>query len=110
MPILGGYTSTSYMNILHNQAMICIIKVSYWGAFPNSARLFCIYIIVALHIFPNFDFFSRPYVKGADCSAPLCKTFEAHRRYRMLARRARDCLDNSHISSSRERRSSMSAA
>ena len=42
--------------------MICIIKVSYWGAFPNSARLFCIYIIVALHIFPNFDFFSRPYI------------------------------------------------
>ena len=61
MPILGGYTSTSCMNILHSQAMICIIKVSYWGAFPNSARLFCIYIIVALHIFPNFDFFSRPY-------------------------------------------------
>ena len=60
MPILGGYTSTSCMNILHNQAMICIIKVSHWGAFPNSARLFCIYIIVALHIFPNFDFFSRP--------------------------------------------------
>lgn len=62
-PILGVYMSTSYMNILHNQAMICIIKVSYWGAFPNSARLFCIYIIVALHIFPNFDFFSRPYVR-----------------------------------------------
>ena len=60
MPILGGCTSTSCMNILHNQAMICIIKVSYWGAFPNSARLFCIYIIVALHIFPNFDFLSRP--------------------------------------------------
>ena len=50
------------------------------------------------------------YVKGADCSAPLCKTFEAPRRYRMLARWARDCLDSSHISSSRERRSSMSAA
>ena len=62
MPILGGYTSTSCMNILHNQAMICIIKVSYWGAFPNSARFFCIYIIVVLHIFPNFDFFSRPYI------------------------------------------------
>ena len=65
MPILGGCTSTSCMNILHNQAMICIIKVSYWGAFPNSARLFCIYIIVALHIFPNFDFFSRPYFISA---------------------------------------------
>jgi hypothetical protein len=65
MPILGGCTSTSCMNILHNQAMICIIKVSYWGAFPNSARLFCIYIIVALHIFPNFDFFSRPYLHKA---------------------------------------------
>ena len=67
MPILGGYTSTSCMNILHNQAMICIIKVSYWGAFPNSARLFCIYIIVALHIFPNFDFFSRPYLSLEIC-------------------------------------------
>lgn len=79
MPILGGYTSTSCMNILHNQAMICIIKVSYWGAFPNSARLFCIYIIVALHIFPNFDFFSRPYINF--CNGKMyggCTALDTH--------------------------------
>ncbi len=50
------------------------------------------------------------YVAGADCSAPIYKIFEAPSRYRMLARWARDCLDSSHISSSRERKSSMSAA
>ena len=80
MPILGGCTSTSCMNILHNQAMICIIKVSYWGAFPNSARLFCIYIIVALHIFPNFDFFSRPYVTAA-WRGDSCETTEQAAKY-----------------------------